>query len=498
VSTPAYTQLEDRFRRIGALDDALHVLGWDMQVNMPPGGAEARAEQQTAMRLTIREKVTDPAVGELLAAAEADKGLDDWQRANLREMRRRLVHATAIPPDLLEATTRAISKCHMVWREARPKSDFALIKEPLARVVALVREGAAARAAATGLSPYEALMDIYEPGARTARIDTIFDQLARELPPLVDEVLARQAAGSGPLVPGGPFPVEAQRKVGERFMRVLGFDFDHGRLDATLHPFCSGVPEDMRVTSRWDETGFFDGLMAVLHETGHALYEMGRPAAWRHQPVGHARGMVMHESQSLLMEMQACRSREFLSFAAPILAQAFGGSGPAWQPDNVYRLYTRVARSLIRVDADEVTYPLHVILRYRLERAMLAGDLPVADLPGAFRDGMRGLVGVAPPDDKDGCLQDIHWYSGSIGYFPTYTLGAAAAAQLFAAARKARPEIPDALAKGDFAPLLGWLRENVHGKASSKLTDEILADATGSPLDTKAFMAHLRARYLAN
>lgn len=495
----AYAQLEDRFRRISALDDALRLLGWDMQVNMPPGGAEARAEQVAAMRLTIREKVTDAPVSDLLDEAEAGAGaLDDWQRANLREMRHRWIHATAIPADLLDATTRAVSKCHMAWREARPKSDFALVREPLELVVALVREGAAARAEATGLTPYEALMDIYEPGARVARIDAIFTELARDLPPLVDAVLERQSVAPAPLVPEGPFPVEAQRRVGERFMRVLGFDFHHGRLDATLHPFCSGVPEDMRVTSRWDEAGFFDGLMAVLHETGHALYEMGRPAAWRHQPVGHARGMVMHESQSLLMEMQACRSREFLGFATPILAEEFGGDGPAWHPDNVHRLYTRVARSLIRVDADEVTYPLHVILRYRLERAMLAGDLVIADVPAAFRDGMRDLVGIAPPNDKDGCLQDIHWYSGSIGYFPTYTLGAAAAAQLFAAARAARPEIPDALARGDFAPLLAWLRPNVHGKGSSKMTDEILAEATGKPLDTQAFMSHLKARYLGN
>jgi carboxypeptidase Taq len=329
----------------------------------------------------------------------------------------------------------------MAWRDARPASDFERAKGPLETLLGLVRQSAAARAEATGLTPYEALMDLYEPGARTARIDAVFAELAKILPPLVDEVLERQASGPAPLMPDGPFPVEVQRRIGERFMRLLGFDFNHGRLDPTLHPFCSGVPEDMRVTSRWDENGFFDGLMAVLHETGHALYEMGRPKDWRHQPVGHARGMVMHESQSLLIEMQACRSPEFLSFAAPILRDEFGGSGPAWTRDNIHRLYTRVARSLIRVDADEVTYPLHVILRYRLERAMLAGDLAVGDLPGAFNQSMAELVGAIPEDDRDGCLQDIHWYSGTFGYFPTYTLGAMAAAQLFAAARKAEPRL---------------------------------------------------------
>jgi len=493
----AYAKLEDRFRRISALGETLSLLSWDMQVNMPAGGAGARAEQVAAMRLTIREKLVDPEVSDLLDEAEAEANtLDDWRRANLREMRHRWMHATALPADLVEAQSRANSACHMAWREARPVSDFARVREPLEKVLALTKEGAAVRAQATGLSPYEALMDIYEPGARTARIDAIFADLATTLPALVGEVLERQASRPAPLVPDGPFPIEAQRRLGERFMRLLGFDFNNGRLDATLHPFCSGVPEDMRVTARWDENGFFDGLMAVLHETGHALYEMGRPADWRHQPVGHARGMVMHESQSLLMEMQACRSPEFLLFAAPILRDELGGDGPAWSPDNVHRLYTRVARSLIRVDADEVTYPLHVILRYRLERALLSGDLAVADLPGAFNQGMADLVGAIPEGDKDGCLQDIHWYSGSFGYFPTYTLGAAAAAQLFAAARAQNPGIPQALSQGDFAPLVSWLRANVHGKGSSKMTDEILEEATGRPLDTAAFMSHLKARYL--
>jgi carboxypeptidase Taq len=493
----AYAQLEDRFRRISALDDALRLLHWDMQVNMPPGGAEARAEQVAAMRLTIREKIVAPEVADLLDDADAQAGgLDRWQRANLAEMRRRFVHATAVPADLVAALARANSACHMAWRDARPASDFERAKGPLETVLGLVKQSAAARAEATGLSPYEALMDLYEPGARTARIDAVFAELATILPPLVDEVLERQASRAAPLMPEGPFPIEVQRRIGERFMRLLGFDFNHGRLDPTLHPFCSGVPEDMRVTSRWDENGFFDGLMAVLHETGHALYEMGRPKDWRHQPVGHARGMVMHESQSLLIEMQACRSPEFLSFAAPILRDEFGGSGPAWTRDNIHRLYTRVARSLIRVDADEVTYPLHVILRYRLERAMLAGDLAVGDLPGAFNQSMAELVGAIPEDDRDGCLQDIHWYSGTFGYFPTYTLGAMAAAQLFAAARKAEPRIPAELAKGEFAPLVAWLRGNVHNKGCSRTTDEILTEATGRALDSSAFLTHLRSRYL--
>jgi carboxypeptidase Taq len=280
-------------------------------------------------------------------------------------------------------------------------------------------------------------------------------------------------------------------------MQAVGFDFRHGRLDESHHPFCGGVPDDVRLTTRYEADDFMPGIMGVLHETGHALYDQGLPPEWRHQPVGEARGMSIHESQSLIIEMQACRSREFIAFAAPLMREAFGGTGPAWEPDNIHAHYIHVERSLIRVDADEVTYPAHVILRYRLERALIAGDMTLADLPVAWHDGMRELLGLAPPNDALGCLQDLHWYAGSWGYFPTYTLGAMSAAQLFQAARRAVPEMPAALSRGDFRPLLGWLRTHVHGKGSFLSTLDLLAKATGRPLDPRAFEAHLEERYLA-
>jgi len=282
-----------------------------------------------------------------------------------------------------------------------------------------------------------------------------------------------------------------------KLMERIGFDFDHGRLDISLHPFCGGTPDDVRITTRYEESDFQRALQGVLHETGHAMYERGLPEAWRRQPVGRARGMSLHESQSLLVEMQVCRSREFQRFAAPILRAAFGASGPEWDAENLYRLGTRVERSFIRVDADEVTYPAHVILRYRLERALLAGDLALKDLPAAWNDGMKALLGIVPPDDRRGCLQDIHWYDGAFGYFPTYTLGAMTAAQLFDAAKRADPAILSGIERGDFAPLMAWLRANVHGKASRFSTTEIIAQATGKPLDPAVFEAHLRARYVA-
>jgi carboxypeptidase Taq len=495
TSHSPYRELERRFARLHHLAGARAVLGWDNQTMMPEGGAEARAEQNALLGVLAHEMITDPALAELMAEAEGE-ALDDWQRANLREMRRQWRHATAIGPDLVEALSKAVSASEQCWRVARPAADFAMLRPHLERVLALVREVAAAKSAAFGVAPYDALLDENEPDGSAARIDGIFADLEAFLPEFLGRVLERQAARPAPTRPPGPFPVERQRELGLRLMATLGFDFRHGRLDVSNHPFCGGVPDDVRITTRYDECDFASSLMAVLHETGHAMYERGLPAAWRTQPVGQARGMSVHESQSLLIEMQACRGREFLAFAAPLLREAFGGDGPAWESENLYRHYTRVAPGYIRVEADEVTYPAHVILRYRLERAMIAGDLSLADLPGAWAEGMRRLLGIVPPDDRLGCLQDIHWPDGAWGYFPTYTLGAMTAAQLFAAARAADPDIVPAIARGDFAPLFAWLRANVHGLASLLPTDALLVRATGRPLDTAAFTAHLEARYL--
>ena len=279
-------------------------------------------------------------------------------------------------------------------------------------------------------------------------------------------------------------------------MERIGLDFAHGRLDESAHPFCGGTAEDVRLTTRYDEADFSRALMGALHETGHALYKQGLPAEWRRQPVGAARGMALHESQSLFVEMQLCRSRAFAEFAAPILGATFGGEGPEWLPDALYRRQIAVRPGPIRVDADEVTYPAHVIQRYRLERAMVAGDLVPKDLPGAWAEGLQALLGVVPQSDREGCLQDIHWYDGAWGYFPTYTLGALIAAQLFAAAEAALPGLGEAIAGGEFRPLVAWLRDHIHARGSVVSTAELVAAATSSPLGTAAFLRHLQARYL--
>ena len=494
-----YQQLERRFHRLNALGEAAAVLHWDMSAIMPVGGAEGRAEQLAELKAVRHGMLTAPEVGDLLDEAEneAEGVLTGWQPANVREMRQRWIKATALSEDLVVALSKACSACETLWRTARADDDFASVRPALEEVLNLTREAAAAKGEKQGLSLYDALLDDYEPDGRAADIDPVFDALEAFLPDFLGQVLEAQAAKPEAIPPEGPFPEQTQKALGVQFMQALGFDFDHGRLDISLHPFCGGTPDDVRITTRYDEADFTSSLMGVLHETGHALYERGLPKTWRGQPVGDALGMSMHESQSLLIEMQVCRSQGFLGYAAPIMRSAFGGNGPAWDQDNLQRLYTRVKPGFIRVDADEVTYPAHVIMRYRLERAMIEGDMEIADLPGAWNDGMKKLLGLTPANDREGCLQDLHWFDGAWGYFPTYTLGAMTAAQLFDAAKTQVPEIEPGIAEGNFKPLFRWLKTHVHGKGSLLPAKELLIEATGKPLDPDIFKAHLNARYLA-
>lgn len=494
-STTAYITLKSRFQRLSALGGAQAVLHWDRATMMPEGGAEARAEQQATLSLIAHETLTAPETSDLLASArESADALAAWDRANLAEMGRIHRHATATPTDLVSKLSHQKSRTEMIWRKARAANDFASLAPELTNLLGLIREQAAAKASAFGLSLYDALLDGYDPDRRSSDIDRLFTELEGFLPDLLKQVMEKQAGEPKPLPIKGPFAIPLQEELGRDVMATLGFDFAHGRLDVSHHPFTGGVPDDSRITTRYDEHDFMESLMAVVHETGHSLYERGLPPEWRNQPVGRSRGMTIHESQSLLFEMQAGRSAEFISFLAPRLKKLFGGEGEAWTPENILRHYRKVGPSLIRVSADELTYPLHVILRYRLEKAMIAGDLAPADLPGAWAEGMKELLGIVPPDDADGCMQDIHWPSGSFGYFPTYTLGALTAAQLFAAARGT---VGNALAQGDFTPLISWVRERVHGVGSSKTPDEIILAATGSPLGTEAFKRHIETRYLS-
>lgn len=492
----AYSELAGHFGRIAALSNAVGILQWDSDVMMPKGAAETRAESMALLHVLRHGMVTEPRISDWLARAEDDATLGAWEKANLREIRRIWTVETALPAALVEASSKAVSACEMRWRQARADSDFAGLLPFLSEVLNLQRQIGQAKGEKLGLPAYDALLNDYEPGGSAARIDALFDNLAAFLPGFTREVMEVQARRPALEPLEGPFPAETQRALGLRLMAALGYDFERGRLDISTHPFCGGADNDVRITTRYDEDDFTKALMSVLHETGHALYEQGRPQAYLNQPVGAARGMSVHESQSLLMEMQACRSRAFLAFATPLMRDAFAGSGPAWDSEAMWRRYTRVEPGFIRVDADEVTYPAHIILRYRLEKALIADAMPLAELPAAWNEGMAGLLGVAVPNDRLGCLQDIHWPSGGWGYFPTYSLGAMTAAQLFDAACRAEPGILPGIRRGDFAPLVGWLRANIHGKGSLLSTDALLTEATGRPLDASVFKAHLRRRYL--
>ncbi|MBB3897181.1 carboxypeptidase M32 [Roseococcus suduntuyensis] len=489
----AYQRLAARAARLAALGEAQSILHWDASTMMPRGGGAARGEQLAALAGLGHEMMTAPDVAEDLAAAEAE---GEWASANLALMRRAHRRATALPTALVEATTRANAACEKVWRDAKAASDFALVRPFLEEVLRLQRETAQAYAAATGLSPYDALMEGYQPGVTAAEVEPVFtayEAWLREALPRAEELQARRGA---PIPLPGPFPVSAQRDLCRRLSLRVGLEAEHSRLDESLHPFCGGTPTDVRITTFYSDKDPAKALLGVLHETGHALYERGLPAAHARQPVGESAGMAAHESQSLIVEMQACRSDAFLAFLGRELHKAFGGDPAPYAAGNLAKLWRRVSRGFIRVDADEMTYPAHVILRFRLERAMIGGDLAVADLPGAWAEGLKSLLGITPPDDARGCLQDIHWHDGAFGYFPSYTLGAMAAAQLMKAARKAEAGLDAALEQGDLSPLLRFLRANVHAHGARLGFQDLMRAATGKPLDPADFTEHLTARYL--
>jgi carboxypeptidase Taq len=498
----SYPALEQHFRRIGHLQHLAAILQWDEAVMMPPGSGHERAEATATLQVVLHELLTDARLADQVAEALAStETLSGEQRANLREIRRLVERASALPNSLVERLSRASLRCEQAWRSLRAQNDFAAFAPLLAEVVALKRESAAALSEKLGLAPYDALLDEHEPGLSSAALDGVFAQLRRFLPGLIDQVIEHQRT-QHVLPLEGPFPIPAQRTLVEALMRSVGFDTSRGRLDVSHHPFCGGAPSDVRITTRYDEQNFTQSLLGVLHEAGHAKYEQGLPTQMSGQPAGMARGMAMHEGQSLLSEMQVTRGRAFLRFLAPRLALAFPEAvakrPEAFGAENLYRAFTRVRRSKIRVDADEVTYPSHIMLRYDIESALIAGRAEVRDIPELWDQGMRALLSISTAgDDRDGCMQDVHWPSGAFGYFPTYTLGALTAAQLFAAAKRALPTLDSDIEAGRFEALNAFLHQHIWSRASLLSGDELLREATGEPLDARYFERHLRERYLS-
>ena len=495
MSHPAYGNLTATWQRLHHFGHLQALASWDRAAFMPARGNTARADAMAEMDGLLHGIRTDPQLAVSLGRAEGEK-LNDFQRANLREIRRDWRTANALPASLVQAQSLANSRCEHAWRTQRPANDWQGFLGNFREVLKLSREQAKYLADKTGLSPHDALMDNYEPGMTGEIVDRLFGDLQQWLPDLVRQVREKQA-GETVQVPVGPFSREAQYAIGLEAMKLLGFDFDSGRLDESAHPFCGGVPEVTRLTTRYREDSFVGSLWGTMHETGHGRYEQNLPRDWLGQPVAWARSAGIHESQSLSFEMQIGLSRAFVGLLAPRLAAHFGNQA-AFEPDNLHRWLTRVQPSFIRVDADELTYPLHVILRYRIERDLIEGRVEAEDIPALWDAAMARLLDVDTRGNfTNGCMQDVHWGEGLFGYFPSYTLGAMYAAQWFATIRTKTPDLDARMAAGDLAPVFDWLRENIWQQGSRWSTTELVTHATGGPLDPGHYRRHLEARYLA-
>lgn len=490
----SFARLDELGRKLEALEHALAILGADEATHMAVGGGEARAEAMSALAGMHHRQATEHEIGEWIAEAE-NEALNDEQRAAVHEFKRQYINMTCLPAEFVERQTRARMRSEQLWRDLRAKNDWAGFLPALEGVVALTREEAALRADALGLDPYDALMEQYDPGNRAAEITPVFAELKTFLADFVPKALEvqerRRARPSKPLA--GSYPIERQRELGLAMMSAVGFDFTRGSLSVSHHPFCGGVPTDVRITTRYKADDFLSALMGVLHETGHALYEQNLPNAWAHWPLGRARGMAVHESQSLFVEKQIGRNPAFWYWALPVVEKHLGETIAY---DDIMPAVHKVERGFIRVDADEVTYPLHVILRYELEQELVAGSLEAKDLPEAWDARMRDYLGLSTIDNPaDGPMQDVHWPGGAFGYFPSYTLGALMAAQQWAAIERTLPNVQDDIAAGRFDAVNDWRRDNIWTQASLYSTPELIERATGEKLNAAHFIAHLEKRY---
>ncbi len=494
----AYRELSQQLGDLMALEEVLGLLQWDQEIAMPAGAIDARGRQVATLSVLQQERWCSPRLGELLGLLHSDETLGDVEKANVREALREHHKAVKLPSELVRRWGERTVAGHEIWVQARKAKDFSLFAPVLQELIDLAKQKAAI------LGPdqpaYDVLIDDFEPGMTMARLDQVFAPLKAFLIPLIAQVRLRQSQPGLPDVAflTHPVPAARQREVGEKIVRAMGFDFDHGRLDTAVHPFCGGAgPSDVRITTRYNENSWCQSLMAMIHETGHALYEQGRNLDLANQPVSRARSMGVHESQSLLWEKQLGQGADFWRSRYSQLQQDYPFLRQVPFADFVYGLNYVDLNNFIRTEADELTYPLHVILRYELERDLFSGRLAVADLPAAWNQKMQDYLGITPPDAALGCLQDVHWSAGLFGYFPCYTLGALYAAQLFQTAVAQTAGLVDDVQAGNLQPLLTWLRTHIHQVGSQYLTDELITRATGRPLDPDAFIAYAGRKYRA-
>jgi len=491
----AYDRLVAHSQLTTHLSGGLSLLDWDQQVMCPAAAHAGRAEQIAALTAIVHRRLTDPAIGDWLAACEASSLTTDPmtpETANIRAWRRDYDQAVKVPEDLAVALAREASAGQHAWELARERDDFAAFAPHLSRLLALCLEKASALGYAA--EPYDALLDMFEPGETTASVTPLLEAVRAATVPLV---AAASQAGLPPSLPPGPYPEDAQRDLAQRTMDVLGLPRQASRLDVSAHPFSTLIgPNDTRITTRFDTADFTVALFGVVHETGHALYSLGHAGAHYGTPMGEYVSLGVHESQSRLWENMVGRSLPFWEFFLPEAAARFPALAGR-TPTDVFRAVSATVPGLVRVDADETTYNLHIILRFELELALTRGELAVADLPEAWNAKSRELLGLTPPTNALGVLQDVHWATGAFGYFPTYALGNIYAASLYAAARRALPDLDRDMAAGNFGGLLGWLRANVHAKGRLLAPRELVAAATGETPTAGPLIAHLQDKAAA-
>ena len=494
--TAKLEQLKARLATIADLDAVMGLLSWDQQTFMPPGGAAARARQTATLSRLSHEMMVSKETGDLLAAAEdeaAGLDYDSDDAAFVRMARRDYDQLTKLPVELVAEFADTTTRAYGVWAQARAQNDYPSFAPWLEKIVELNRQ--VADYLGYEDCRYDALLDRFEPGMKTAAVRQVFDSLRTELVPLVQQVLERADSVDDSLL-HQEYDLGKQRSFGEEVARAFGFDFERGRQDESVHPFTTSFSTgDVRITTRFDPKWLSEALFSTLHEAGHALYEQGISADLEGTLLRDGASLGLHESQSRLYENIVGRSRGFWNHYYPRLQALFPDQLANVDLEAFYRAINRVSPSLIRVEADELTYNLHIMLRFELENALLEGDLSVADAPAAWNDKMEALLGIRPSTDAEGILQDVHWSGGSIGYFPTYSLGNLLSAQLYERAIADTPEIPDQIAAGEFGALLGWMREHVHRHGRKYLPEELVMRATGEPLQARSYMAYLRAKY---
>eukprot|EP01132_Coremiostelium_polycephalum_P000585 gene585-730_t len=497
AKTQNYHQLEVELTKITHLKNIANVAYWDVEINLPTGAVANRHQELATLAEVIHQTSTSKTLGNLIQAAMQEiDALDAWQKANLLLIKKDYEQAQCISPKLQHAYSVATGEAEYVWREARKNNDFNQLVPYLDRVFELSRNIADCKAQYFKQDPYDMLMDTYDTGSNTRDVEEVFQILKNELPGLVKQIMAKQSAEH--VLPfSEKVAIETQKALSLFIMERMEFDMAKGRLDASAHPFCGGSNDDVRLTTRYEEENLLSGLLGTMHETGHGLYQQNLPATHRNQPVGHALGLTFHESQSLIMEYQVGTSWEFMQFLSKTLRDQFGLQGAVYEAENLYRLVTRVQPSLIRIDADEVTYPLHIILRFEIEQAIIKDKLRAVELPDLWHAKMQEYLGITPPDNRNGCMQDVHWPSGAVGYFPCYTKGAIVASMLMEAAEKQLPATRKQFSEGKLSNLNHYLNEQVRGFGSLLNATSLLEGATGyKKVNPHIFLRYLKRKYL--